>query len=85
MVFNVYGASGLGDAHYDGFVKVKLVHAQQGSLIVPDQLYFRSPQAWFQPNTFLPCQLIKSDDLIECRLHFDLRLIRFGGRFNYAA
>jgi len=68
----VFGQAGIGDFTYRGFVKVKLVHSRDGSLIVPDQLYLRSPQVWFRPCTFLPSVLLKDDDQIGCRLYFDL-------------
>lgn len=48
-----------GDKYYCGFIKCKLVHHQQYSTIVPDQIYLdRAGQLlWIQPIFFLPSVL----------------------------
>lgn len=71
---NNYGSNGLGSITIYGYLKCKLVHAKEFSVIIPDQMYFNfdGTMQWIQPYTFLPCHLIKSDEDTFCQIYFDI-------------
>lgn len=71
---NDYGSKGLGEHTIYGFIKCKLVHAENLSVIIPDQVYFNwdGSLRWIQPFMFLPCRLFNFDDDIICDLNFDI-------------
>ena len=44
---------------YDGFIKCKLAHSTQGSVIIPDQIYLKGKfLLWIQPLAFSPNLII---------------------------
>lgn len=71
---NDYGIKGVGAFTIYGYIKCKLVHAENLSLIIPDQVYFNwnNDFRWIQPYIFLPCFLGKFDEDVICDIHFDI-------------
>ena len=68
----MYGQTKIDSIRYKGLVKVKLVHTENSSLIIPDQLYLHSPQVWLQPKTWLPPILSKVEGRIIAVMFFDI-------------
>lgn len=66
------GGNVIGDSVHSGLVKVRLAHREQGSLLVPDQVYLSKPAVWFQPNTFMPCLVANLGHEIQARLYIDV-------------
>jgi hypothetical protein len=64
----------LGSAKYEGIIKCKLAHMEDGSVIVPDQLYLerKSDLRWIQPLFFTANHLVKDENNIVCRLYIDI-------------
>lgn len=58
---------------YQGFIKCKLVHGMNFSIIIPDIILLDgSEKLWIQPLFFLPNLLIKDDVNINARLIVDI-------------
>ena len=78
---NDYGYKGLGNHKIFGYIKCKLAHASQFSVIIPDQVYFNwgGELCWIQPYNFLPCRLFNFEEYIQCDVSFD---ISFGYSVN---
>lgn len=55
-----------------GLAKVRLVHAQGASLLVPDQIYLRSPQVWLQPTRYFASTVVKTDERIQATIRCDI-------------
>jgi hypothetical protein len=74
IYLNDYGSKGLGQKVIYGYIKCKLVHANNFSVIIPDQIYFSWEDSirWIQPYIFLPCKLFNFDDEIICDISFDI-------------
>lgn len=61
------------DYNYTGYIKYKLVHKTNLSIIMPDQIYLESNELlWIQPLNIFPNQLFKVDDLITALLNLDI-------------
>jgi len=62
-----------GEAVYDGLIKLKLVHANGFSLILPDLIAIEiDGWKWFQPKFFSPCLIsIAGEDSAYCQLNVD--------------
>lgn len=59
--------------YYSGYIKCKLVHKEDYSIIVPDQIYIDSnPLLWIQPLAFFACILIKIENKICCKFDIDI-------------
>ena len=77
---NEFGRGPRGDVDVPGWIKVKLLHASHGSLVVPDQIYLGSPDAkarsrrvlWIQPLAFLANQLAETAEDIHCGIAVDI-------------
>jgi hypothetical protein len=71
---NDYGTMGLSKNTIYGYIKCKLVHAENFSVIIPDQVYFNwnGSLRWLQPFIFLPCRLANFDDYTLCDILFDI-------------
>lgn len=71
---NEYGGKGLGRNEIYGYIKCKLAHTENASLIIPDQVYFNwsGHLRWIQPFNFMPCFICKDDDFIVCDIFFDI-------------
>lgn len=60
---------------HDGFVKCKLLHSENDSIVFPDQIIIPDEGTnfmWIQPLTFLVNLLIKNDDNIQCGFYVDI-------------
>ncbi|WP_259473350.1 YecA family protein [Clostridium estertheticum] len=58
---------------YSGYIKCKLAHQKEFSVIIPDQIYLESDcLLWFQPLSFLPNILYKLDDCILGQIQVDI-------------
>jgi len=70
-----YGAKfDVSELHY-GFVKCKLIHSIDDSIVLPDHVYIKTNEndfIWFQPLTYLVNLLIKEDNLIHCGFFIDI-------------
>lgn len=62
------------EVSYEGYIKCKLVHEANNSLIIPDLLFIKSEDGlkWIQPLCFLANQLMKYDQVISCNLFIDI-------------
>lgn len=61
------------DYNYKGYIKCKLAHKTNISVIVPDQIYLDAKELlWIQPLNFFPNMLIKEDDLIIGQINIDI-------------
>lgn len=71
---NDYGSRGLAENAIYGYIKCKLVHAEEFSVIIPDQVYFNwnGSLRWLQPFIFLPCRLASFDGDVLCDINFDI-------------
>ena len=77
---NEFGRRPRGDIDVPGWVKVKLVHAPRGSLVVPDQIYLGEPDTkargrrvlWIQPLAFSANYLAKTPTDIHCGVTVDI-------------
>lgn len=75
-----FGRGERGDTVTPGWVKVKLLHARHGSIVVPDQIYLKAPSAkprsqrmlWIQPLAFLAPLLGKTSEDIHCGIFVDI-------------
>jgi hypothetical protein len=57
---------------YEGFIKVKLVHARGFSVLLPDLVFAEiDGWRWFQPQYFSPCLLSFQDDAVYAQLNVD--------------
>ncbi|WP_019626253.1 hypothetical protein [Thioalkalivibrio sp. ALJT] len=74
IYLNYYGGNGVGNHEVFGYIKCKLAHTENASVIIPDQIFFNwdGELRWIQPFNFLPCVLVKDDDFIVCELYFDI-------------
>ena len=63
-----------GGQRYAGFIKCKLVHHQNYSTIIPDQIYLEGAGRllWIQPLFFLPSILAFDDASGVCQIHVDI-------------
>lgn len=58
---------------YTGYIKCKLAHQRNFSVIIPDQIYLEKEDLlWFQPLAFLPNILYKLDDCILGQIIVDI-------------
>lgn len=64
----------VGEIEYDGFIKCKLVHAQNYSVVVPDQLLYeyKNNFLWFQPFYFNSNFFAKEDEDISGAFFMDI-------------
>ena len=71
---NDYGWKGLGSNTICGYIKCKLAHTENASVIIPDQIYFDWDGCfrWIQPFNFMPCLLRMNEGLIVCDVFFDI-------------
>jgi hypothetical protein len=72
-----FGSAGGGTISYQGYIKCKLVHAQRGSVIVPDQIFLEdrgTSLLWIQPLAFMANSIAKHSDGIECLLPVDIAM-----------
>ncbi len=71
---NEYGGNGLGRNEISGYIKCKLAHTENASVIIPDQIFFNwdGQLRWIQPFNFLPCVLAKEENYIVCDVYFDI-------------
>lgn len=71
---NDYGWKGVGSNEIFGYIKCKLAHTENASVIIPDQVYFNwdGQLRWIQSFNFMPCFLIKAEDYIVCDVFFDI-------------
>lgn len=70
-----YGAKFDISETYEGFVKCKLLHSIDDSIVFADQIYITeedSKFSWFQPLTFLANLLIEESDKVNCCFHIDI-------------
>lgn len=62
----------VGEKSYEGFIKVKLVHARGFSVLLPDLVFAEiDGWRWFQPQYFSPCLLSFQDDAVYAQLNVD--------------
>src|ERR1019366_4540281 len=67
------GEKGIGTNKFSGYIKCKLVHLSWGSIIVPDLLLAKTDaRRWFQPLSFGPPVLQKSNTTISCGFSIDI-------------
>lgn len=58
---------------YAGFIKCKLAHGIQGSVIIPDQIYLRRKTLlWIQPLCFYPNLILFDEGKSICSLFVDI-------------
>ncbi|QXE19322.1 hypothetical protein [Clostridium sp. 001] len=70
---NEFGYKFNQDYTYTGYIKCKLVHTTNLSIIVPDQIYIESAELlWIQPLNFFPNVLFKEDKLIIAFISIDI-------------
>lgn len=71
---NDFGTPTIGIDEYEGFIKLKLFHMEQGSIIIPDQIYlnYRSTLLWIQPLFFTPNFLVNCDNEILYTQYIDI-------------
>lgn len=73
---NVRGTQQLEMYQHEGFIKCKLIHSKQKSIIVPDLIYIMLDESkfrWIQFYSFLPCLLTKfSEDEIVASILVDI-------------
>lgn len=72
-----YGAKSCFDEKYVGYVKCKLIHSPDDSLIFVDQIflsYNETEFCWFQPLTIFANLLCedKENDIVLCGIHVDI-------------
>ncbi len=68
-----FGTIPLQNNYYEGFIKCKLIHGLDYSLVVPDQIYITaSGLVWIQPLSFLPNICVKTNLFTECQLYIDI-------------
>ena len=72
-----YGAKSRFDEKYNGYVKCKLIHSINDSLIFADQIFLPKNKTefyWIQPLTILANLLCedKDNDVIYCMFHIDI-------------
>lgn len=72
-----YGAKSCFDEKYNGYVKCKLIHSINDSLIFADQIFLPNNKTefyWIQPLTILANLLCedKDNDIIYCMFHIDI-------------
>ena len=72
-----YGTKSSFNEQYNGYVKCKLIHSINESLIFADQIFVPNNEKefhWIQPLTFLANLLCedKENDIIHCRFHVDI-------------
>lgn len=74
LYINDYGWEGLAANTIFGYIKCKLVHTENSSVIIPDQIYFNwgGSLRWLQPFIFFPCRLSKFEGNICCSILFDI-------------
>ncbi len=68
----VYGENLIGNTEHKGYIKIKLVHTENFSLLIPDQIYLQSPQVWLQPKTWLPSILHNDGKSIKAVIFCDV-------------
>ncbi len=71
---NEYGVKGIGSNEIFGYIKCKLAHTENASVIIPDQIFFDwdGQLRWVQPFNFMPCILAKEKGYIVCDVFFDI-------------
>lgn len=71
---NDFGTSTIGTHEYEGFIKLKLFHMEQGSIIIPDQIYlkYRGALLWIQPLFFRANSLCECDDEVLYTQYIDI-------------
>ena len=71
---NEYGRNGQGKHQIYGYIKCKLAHTDNASVIIPDQVFFNwgGGMKWIQPFNFMPCVLAKHEELVMCDVYFDI-------------
>lgn len=72
-----YGSQSCFNEKYNGYVKCKLIHSKEESLIFADQIflpYNESDFHWVQPLTFFANLLIKDGDVIFCMFYVDISM-----------
>lgn len=69
-----FEAPTIGTHEYEGFIKLKLFHMEQGSIIIPDQIYlkYRNTLLWIQPLFFTANILVKCDDEVLYTQYIDI-------------
>jgi hypothetical protein len=76
IYINDRGSKGIGKIKYEGYLKCKLVHNDEFSIIVPDLVFVNNKLdniLWFQVFSFMPNQLYKfEEDEMFGRLHVDI-------------
>lgn len=61
-----------GEKSYEGYIKVKLVHAQGFSVLLPDLVFSEiDGWRWFQSQYFSPCLMSFQDDAVYAQLNVD--------------
>jgi hypothetical protein len=64
---------GIGETEYHGFIKCKLAHGSNYSVIIPDFLFLgEEGRLWVQPLAFFAPLLGKLDETIECVICADI-------------
>lgn len=60
---------------FNGFIKCKLAHGKNFSIIIPDQVYIESNSLlWMQPIKFLPNMLYNLGDIIIGHVYIDISM-----------
>lgn len=74
IYLNEFAPSAVGDYKYNGYVKLKLFHREDGSIILPDQVYlsYRTKLLWIQPLYIAPHILFKMDKIIRFEQTIDI-------------
>lgn len=77
LYLSIYGEDSSFSKKYNGFVKCRLIHSKNDSLIFPDQIYIpKGGQEfyWIQPLTVLANLLIedKENKVVHCMFHSDI-------------
>ncbi|MBU3187210.1 hypothetical protein [Clostridium estertheticum] len=68
-----FGYDSCQEYKYTGYIKCKLVHKANLSIIMPDQIYLEYDELlWIQPLNIFPNQVFKEDGLITALLSIDI-------------
>lgn len=70
-----YGTKRDTSQSYKGLIKCKLVHSQNDSIVLPDQIFLMTSDVefkWIQPLTCFFNLLIKDEDTVNCHLNIDI-------------
>ena len=75
MYFPFYGTKFDISHETEGYIKCKLLHSANDSIILPDQIFIKTNDdsfIWFQPLTFLINLLMKDEKLVKCMFLVDI-------------